>query len=220
MNRARTLWRRFVDRFRPVPAGSRLHIGCGDKRLAGWINMDMAALPGVDIVADVTRGLPYSRVDAIYAEHFLEHLAIDDAVKFLGAAHGALAPGAWLRLSTPNLDWVWATHYRLDGDAPEKCLLALRTNRAFRAWGHQFLWNRELLGEALEACGFADLRWCAYGESELPVFANVERHETYEDSASLPHVLIVEAQKADAQPERLARLNATIAEQLLAHLAG
>ncbi|HSL84604.1 MAG TPA: methyltransferase domain-containing protein, partial [Thermoanaerobaculia bacterium] len=123
----------------------RLHVGCGRERLEGWINIDAQELPGVDVVADVTRGLEFRDCEAVYAEHFLEHLRIDRAVDFLVEAHRVLADGGLIRLSTPNLDWVWVTHYRLDADSEAKREMAIHLNRAFHGWEHQFPWNRELL---------------------------------------------------------------------------
>lgn len=203
-----------------VPDGPvRLHVGSGRERLEGWINIDIQALPEVDVIADVTQGLQFTEAEAIYAEHFLEHLDIDDAVTFLVECHRALAPGAWLRLSTPNLDWVWATHYRLDADAAAKQAFALAINRAFHGWRHRFLWNREMLAEALGACGFVDVRWCRHGESELPVFQGIERHETYDDASDLPHVIIAEARRGESQPERLYQLLDRIGDEIMMHLA-
>ncbi|HEX5760157.1 MAG TPA: hypothetical protein VF121_13280 [Thermoanaerobaculia bacterium] len=198
----------------------RLHVGSGRARLEGWVNIDLQALPGVDVVADVTQGLDFSDIEAIFAEHFLEHLPVDAALAFLLEAHRVLAADGWLRLSTPNLDWVWATHYKLDCDAAVKRSAAIQLNRAFHGWEHQFLWNRELLGEAFAACGFAAPRWCRWGESELPVFRGIERHETYEDSAELPHVLIAEARKGEPQPARLAALRELLEREFLMHLKG
>ena len=196
----------------------RLHVGCGRARLQGWINVDAQPLPGVDEVADVTRGLGYSDVEAVFAEHFLEHLTLDDALRFLAEVHRALSPGRWVRLSTPNLDWVWSTHYGLDFDSEAKRQSALAINRAFRGWRHQFLWNRELLEETLLACGFDEVRWCRYGESELPVFQGIERHETYHDRSDLPHVLVVEARKGEPRPERFAALRELVRTEILDHL--
>ncbi|HYX25847.1 MAG TPA: methyltransferase domain-containing protein, partial [Thermoanaerobaculia bacterium] len=127
----------------------RLHIGSGNVRLPGWTNVDAQRLPGVDVVADVTRGLDFADAEAVFSEHFLEHLAVDDALRFLLEAHRVLMDGGWVRLTTPNLDWVWLTHYRLEGEAAERREAALAINRAFRGWRHQFLWNREMLAEAL-----------------------------------------------------------------------
>jgi predicted SAM-dependent methyltransferase len=198
---------------------ARLHIGSGRERLEGWVNIDAQALPGVDVVADVTKGLQFENVEAIFAEHFIEHLPLGEAIGFLREAWRVLARKGWVRLSTPNLDWVWASHYQLAGEPEDKRIAALRLNRAFHGWRHQFLWNREMLGEALAACGFTGARWCAYGESELPFFRGIERHETYGDSPELPHVIIVEARKGEARPERLAQFQAQVQGEFLVHLS-
>jgi predicted SAM-dependent methyltransferase len=198
----------------------RLHVGCGRSRLDGWINIDAQALPGVDVVADVRSGLRFDAdaAEAIFAEHFLEHLPLEDALAFLGDAHRVLAPGGWLRLSTPNLDWVWSTHYSLEADPPRKRDAAIMLNRAFHGWRHQFLWNREMLDEALTAQGFDAVRWCAYGESDVPCLRGLERHDRYTESAALPHVVIAEARKGAARPERLAALRTSIERDFLRHL--
>jgi len=196
----------------------RLHIGSGNVRIPGWTNVDAQRLPGVDVVADVTGGLGFAGAEAVFAEHFLEHLAVDDALRFLLEAHRVLADGGWVRLTTPNLDWVWSTHYRLAGDAAEKREAALAINRAFRGWRHQFLWNQEMLAEALAACGFEEIRWCRRGESELPFFQDLERHDTYEDSEEMPHILIVEARKGEPRPDRLRELRAAVQDGFLDHM--
>jgi hypothetical protein len=206
-------------RFRPsagVPL--LLHVGSGRERLDGWVNIDLQDLPGVDVVADVTKGLDFTGAAAVFAEHFLEHLAIDDAFAFLAEAHRALAPGGWLRLSTPNLEWVWATHYHREASAAEREVMALRANRAFHAWGHRFLWNWPLLEEALAAGGFAPVRSCRYGESELPVFRGIERHATYGDDPDLPHVLIAEACRTGSPDRaRLRKLRDLVETEFLEH---
>jgi hypothetical protein len=66
-------------------------------------------------------------------------------------------------------------------------------NRAFHGWGHQFLYNRTTLGAALRASGFANVTFQLYGQSDVPELRGLERHETWEDTPELPHVLIAEA---------------------------
>jgi predicted SAM-dependent methyltransferase len=206
------------------PAGARLHVGCGRERLEGWVNIDFQAYPGVDVVADVTRGLEFREAEAVYAEHFLEHLAIDQGLDFLLESHRALAEGGRIRLSTPNLDWVWATHYALAAEPQleddRKQRMALHLNRAFYGWEHRFLWNRPLLERALEACGFTGIEWPAYGESRHELFRGIERHEPYADLPDLPHVLIVEAEKGPPAPAALDSLRRLIRSELLDHLKG
>jgi polyisoprenoid-binding protein YceI len=191
-----------------------LHVGCGDQRLDGWINVDRQELPSVDVVVDVTAGLPFDNAAALFAEHFLEHLPLDDAVAFLLETHRVLAADGRLRLSTPNLDWVLATQYRERG-AGAAASGALRLNRAFYGWSHRFLWNRPLLAAALAAAGFTDLRWCRRGDSEWETFRGLERHEPYDDSPELPHVLIVEARKGPPQTGRLADFRRLLRDEFL-----
>ena len=235
MNPARALWR-FVRRqgrtarrvlrragARGARAAGRplaLHVGCGNQRLEGWVNVDVQDLPAVDVVADVTRGLRFRDVDAVFAEHFLEHLPIEGALRFLGEVHRALAPDGRLRLTTPNLEWVWTTHYDLTAPPEQKQAMALRVNRAFRAWGHEMVWNRALLEGALLACGFRDLSWHRHGESDVEIFRGIERHEAFGDTEELPHVLVVEACKGEADPARLAAFRARVKAELLDHLGG
>jgi hypothetical protein len=196
----------------------KLHIGSGDKPLPGWVNVDRKPLPGVDVVTDVTQGLQFLDVEAIFAEHFLEHLGLDDALGFLLEAHRVLLPWGSLRLSTPNLDWVWHTHYVFEAPEPVRRLAVLHANRAFHAWGHRFLWNAEMLTSALGACGFAELTWCRYGNSLREVFRAVEHHEAYADAPDLPHVLIVEAVKGEPRPTELAALRELIHHEFVRHL--
>jgi predicted SAM-dependent methyltransferase len=179
----------------PAKAGSRLHIGCGEKVIPKWINIDSRKLPGVDYILDVREGIPFEGAAAIYAEHFLEHLSLDEGLAFLKECRRALAPDGNLRISTPNLDWVLASHYRLGQPIPdeERVVDCFRLLRAFHGWGHRFLYNRSMLSASLRASGFETVRFQRYGESGEPSLRGLERHETWEDTPELPHVLIAEA---------------------------
>ncbi|MGH2474995.1 MAG: class I SAM-dependent methyltransferase, partial [Candidatus Limnocylindrales bacterium] len=187
----RRLWRRSVPR--PVrialrdalagaapPAGAtgrrgpnerggiaRLHVGCGPQNLMpGWWNVDIRSFEGIDEVADVTATWPWKRIDYCYGEHFLEHLTLEQAVAFLGHARDRLRPGGRIRLSTPSLEWVWRTHFRLDGTTAEMVADTYKANRAFHGWGHQFLYSRPFLERVLTASGLTDIRFYAFGESD------------------------------------------------------
>jgi predicted SAM-dependent methyltransferase len=194
-----------------------LHVGSGRRPLPGWVNVDLLPLPEVDIVLDVTCGLGlFAQVRAIFAEHFLEHLEIEHAITFLIEANEVLGDDGWIRLSTPNLDWVWATQYPDAVTTEERLRAAVHANRSFYGWQHRFIWNRELLQQALAAAGFQDIRWCRYGESSLDFFRGIEQHETYVDREDLPHVLIVEAARGPAvRPDELARLQQLLAMEFL-----
>src|SRR5258707_938576 len=58
----------------------RLNVGCGRNILPGWINIDMAPLPGVDIVTDLEdckrQRLPLEdgSADEFFLSHLIEHI--------------------------------------------------------------------------------------------------------------------------------------------------
>ncbi|HEU4523286.1 MAG TPA: methyltransferase domain-containing protein [Thermoanaerobaculia bacterium] len=178
----------------------RLHLGCGPHHIDGWINIDSVPYPGVDQVLDVSRGLPFEDVSFIFAEHFIEHLHYRDATALLRECRRALRDDGVLRLSTPNLDWVWASHYRRVMPEDQQVLASFAINRAFRGWGHQFLYNWGTLAATLRAAGFAEVARQKYGESQHPELRGIERHEQTPDYDSLSHILIVEAWGRGGEP--------------------
>jgi len=61
----------------------KLNLGCGSKKLEGWINIDSVAEFKPDLVHDVSLPLPYSddSIDEILAEGLLEHF--DKYLRFI-----------------------------------------------------------------------------------------------------------------------------------------
>lgn len=176
-------------------ARPRLNIGCGKVILPGWVNIDLEALPGVDMALDVTKGLPFENVEFIVAEHFLEHLEVEGAIAFLAESRRVLADDGVLRLSTPNLDWVWTNMYvparqHTVDEAVRDCYWI---NKSFHGWGHHFLWNHRTLVATLEAVGFDQVETVELGKSRHAALCGVEHHDTYIDTPEVPHVLVVEA---------------------------
>jgi predicted SAM-dependent methyltransferase len=104
----------------------RLHVGCGPRVLAGWVNIDLAYQPfanyleaygedrdGVEsrgtredfFAIDLTRGLPLpdGSVELVFHEDFIEHLSQRDAIGFLAETHRVLMDGGVHRVNSPNL---------------------------------------------------------------------------------------------------------------------
>jgi predicted SAM-dependent methyltransferase len=171
----------------------RLHIGSGPQALPSWVNVDNVRYPGVDVLLDVTRGLPFRDVRFIFAEHFIEHLTLHEAMYFIRECRRVLREDGVLRLTTPDLDWVWASHYAVGAAAEDAVRSCFHLNRAFRAWGHQFLYNEATLSSLLRDAGFTTVVRREYGRSEHPELQNLERHERSEDYEGLADILIVEA---------------------------
>lgn len=62
-----------------------LELGPGDHPLKGFTSMDIIERPGVDVVGDVSKRLPFpdGEFDVVYASHVLEHIAWFDTLRVL-----------------------------------------------------------------------------------------------------------------------------------------
>jgi predicted SAM-dependent methyltransferase len=186
----------FVGTNDPKWRDPQLHLGSGPQAIEGWINIDNLPYPGVDLIWDLARGIPFREARYIFAEHFIEHLSYAQAEQLVRNCRAALRDDGILRLSTPNLDWVMRTSY-VSGDPLHDCF---NINRAFHGWGHQFLYNLPALENLLQHAGFETIRSFAWGESDTPALRDIERHERYPDSPALPHMVIVEASGRRTSP--------------------
>lgn len=94
-----------------------VNLGCGPIPLKGWINVDIARAPHVDVVWDLRRGLPFqsSSCTAIFSEHAIEHLSRSDAERLVKECYRVLQPGGVLRLSTPDAG-LYLRSYAGDGE--------------------------------------------------------------------------------------------------------
>ena len=77
-----------------------------------------------------------------------------------------------------------------DSEAVQACFAM---NRAFRGWGHQFLYNDRTLRATLLDAGFANVTRVEYGASEHDELRGLERHEKSPDYGTLSHILVIEA---------------------------
>lgn len=86
----------------PAEDGRRLNVGCGADVRPGYVNLDRAALAGVDVVHDVDRR-PWPFEDQAFSEvlceSVLEHV---DLVPTMREIHRILRPGGMLRLTVPH----------------------------------------------------------------------------------------------------------------------
>ncbi len=176
----------------------RIHVGCGQTRLPGWWNVDRIDNSSVDECIDVLKEWPFEDVDYIYSEHFIEHLQLQDFLRFLTQTGNSLANGGTIRMTTPNLKWVMATHFILDAGFDRTINYTIRTNMAFYGWNHRFLFTEEILELILTEIGFKRIVFNAYGESELEVLRNLESHRGNKIQAGHPSMLCVEATRGTA----------------------
>ncbi|MBN2021085.1 MAG: methyltransferase domain-containing protein [Sedimentisphaerales bacterium] len=80
----------------------KLNVGCGKDIKEGWINLDLVALPGVDVVCDIERTpLPFAneQFDEILCKDVLEHV---EYIPVLSELHRILKVGGRLKIRVPH----------------------------------------------------------------------------------------------------------------------
>lgn len=82
----------------------RINVGCGEKRLPGYIGVDVVARGAADIVAPA-HAIPLDDgvADEVLAIHLLEHMYPWEAEKAITEWKRLLKPGGKLMLELPNL---------------------------------------------------------------------------------------------------------------------
>jgi predicted SAM-dependent methyltransferase len=156
----------------------KLHFGCGTKVLPGWMNVDGYSGPGVDLVQDLRRPLPFSdeSVELIFSEHVLEHFTREDGQAIFREMRRILQPGGTVRIVVPDLH----TYCRAvaDGDdaavsiaLPHANSPAEAINNVFYGHFHRNMYDFAMLRYDLQAAGFAIVKRCNYGESSIAALA-------------------------------------------------
>ena len=96
----------------------KLHLGCGTKKLDGWINIDSVAACGPDLVHDISQPLPYAdlAVDEILAEDLLEHF--DKYLRFVVFYEWArvLKVGGTITLQVPDFKKILRKYFKFGYD--------------------------------------------------------------------------------------------------------
>jgi hypothetical protein len=114
---ARRVWAAFKEE--KEGQALALHLGCGTKRFEGWCNIDIDGAP--ELIWDLRRQLPFiddGVVDAVYHEHFLEHLGRADGFALLCDCRRVMRRGAVMRVAVPDLSDVLAGYARGARDEP------------------------------------------------------------------------------------------------------
>ncbi|HEY8243457.1 MAG TPA: methyltransferase domain-containing protein [Casimicrobiaceae bacterium] len=97
-----------------------VNLGSGPHKLPGFVNVDLDAAGRPDVVADLSRGLPFADAcaDAIFTEDFVAQLEPDALLRFLAECRRMLKPGGTLRVLTPDL----RRFMRMYLDEPERLM--------------------------------------------------------------------------------------------------
>ncbi|MBI2459423.1 MAG: methyltransferase domain-containing protein [Parcubacteria group bacterium] len=82
--------------------GIKLNLGCGNKKIPGFIGVDRVKTAAADLIHDLNiRPYPFAdnSVDEIIADNVLEHL--NDIVAVMAEWHRICRPGAIIKISLP-----------------------------------------------------------------------------------------------------------------------
>ena len=84
----------------------KVNFGSGPGKLPGWLNVDLATEDEPDLVADLTKTLPFENasVDFIHSEDFFAQLSLEQGHSFLRECRRILKPTGVMRLLTPDLE--------------------------------------------------------------------------------------------------------------------
>lgn len=95
----------------------KLNLGCGTQIKAGWVNLDISALPGVDVVHDIEKlPLPFAdgQFDEILCQDVLEHV---EYIPILRDLHRIMKSGGRLSIRVPHFtskhSFIDPTHKKL-----------------------------------------------------------------------------------------------------------
>jgi predicted SAM-dependent methyltransferase len=190
----RRLDRRFAGRDRERldalrhKEGLRVNVGSGPAKLDGWVNVDLLRDEEGDVIKlDATRPWPLrpGSVAAVNSEHFIEHLPLDAARRYLREAWASLAPGGVIRTSTPDLERLAEVY----GARDERLLSEHRrhgysagsyaelVNNYFYSHGHRFIYDFDTLARLLAEVGFAEVERAEFGQSAYGLLRGVDRHD-------------------------------------------
>ncbi len=174
----------------------KLHIGCGNNIIEGWLNANFSPRSKDIIHLDATQPFPFanSEFDYVFSEHMIEHIRFSDGCKMLGECFRILKENGKIRISTPNLAFLvalyqdekttlqkdyclWANSKEATDNVVETTPYYLDTfviNNFVRDWGHEFIYDEKTLQLSLETVGFVNVSLCKLNESESATFRNLE----------------------------------------------
>ncbi len=143
-----------------------LNAGCGKKPREGFVNLDYNWQPGIELIWDLGRTLPFQEnsLRGIYTEHCMEHLPFGMVTSHvLPEFYRVLAPGGCLRLIVPD-GGLYLNLYAEAQQNPEvsfpfedaACVTPMmHVNKCFRNFGHLFAYDFATLEHFMRKAGFS-----------------------------------------------------------------
>jgi predicted SAM-dependent methyltransferase len=144
----------------------KLHLGCGNKHIDGYVNIDIRYLPGVDEVNNVGRLRNYksNSISVIYASHVLEHFSRWDYMEVLKRWFELLEPNGILRLGVPDFESI-VNYYNKTKDLRSISGM-LYGGQDYDENNHYWVWDFNTISKELKSIGFSDVKRYDWKETE------------------------------------------------------
>jgi predicted SAM-dependent methyltransferase len=136
----------------------KLNLGCYDKQLPGFINVDIRADSNPDVVDDAFKLETFKEksVDLIYSSHLFEHLNYEQARKALSRWYDVLKPGGVLRIAVPDFEAL-AKRYAYTGNLRE-ILHSVCGSQKHPFDFHYCVYDEKYLTDLLSEAGFGEIK--------------------------------------------------------------
>lgn len=159
----------------------KLHVGCGDRYIPGFIHIDARKLPHVDYVtsADKLDMFRDNSVDLIYACHILDHLGRNQVDVVLKEWYRVLISGGILRIAVSNFEKLAEVYL---GTRDLKLVMGpLLGRQDYPENTHFMIFDYDYLREVLSKAGFKNIH---------PYDWRLTIHKDYDDlsQAYIPHM--------------------------------
>lgn len=170
----------------------KLHIGCQDHPLDGWLNADIYPKQSQVIYLDATKTFPFAdnTFSYIFSEHMIEHISFQDGFQMIMECYRILKPGGKIRIATPDLAFLMNLYAKPEEELHKSyttfskryfpdnhpVMTGRVVNNFFRDWGHKYIHDKQSLAYLLEHAGFLEIHFSEVGESSDPPFKNLEKH--------------------------------------------
>lgn len=142
----------------------RINIGCGHKPLDGYLNVDARQLPGVQVVAPVSK-LPFEEnsLTEIHSAHLMEHFRQDEMVNvLLPYWFTLLSPGGTFTAIVPD-GAAMMKSYAEGQMSFEDIRLVTYGGQEYEGNFHYTMFSAETMKLQLEAAGFVNVVIVAEG---------------------------------------------------------
>ena len=178
----------------------RLHIGCGNILIPGWLNMTYEPREEYGCIKKMNGALWLNyklpnrlpvgdeSIRFIAGSHFIEHLDLNEGLKFFQEAFRVMKKGGAIHISCPSLD-VYVQHYTARNKSffehpliREACTFKNAATfgeifiaKAYDSGGaHKWFYDFESLKHVMEAAGFRNVRGVKRLESRIPDIERIE----------------------------------------------